>query len=455
MANAELNTENSVPGRPPDAAEEALLETMRPITEAAIERSVCRDASILGGSLHPIIGPAIRQAISHAFLRMIQSVNTAVENSLSAKSIKWRAEAWRTGKSFAEIVAVRTLLFRVEQSFLIEKKGGILLHHASQNPSAAENADLISSMLSAVKEFVQDSFKTETGSGLGTITVGDTNLWIENGPQAVLALIVRGNPPESLRERMADAMTTLERAHLGPLDRFDGDTAPFESCAPILEGLLLQEKREEEAKKKISIWPYLLGLLVLIGLLAFRTIEGNLLHNRELEYLAWLRIQPGVVVGSVQHEGKQLLIEALYDPLRPVSPEQAFRFELDPANITIRWKPYVSLDPVVALLRSKEKALALSSEFEKLVGATDTHPVRLAAAFQNASAAASDAKLKIDVRVDNTFPTGSAIFSRLAQAGIPMTVVSSTDETPPNGLPIISVNLLPSQYGLSQPTHNQ
>ncbi len=447
---AESTQEHSAGDRKPDPKEVALIDAMRPITEAAIERSVERDPSILGGSLHPIIGPAIRQAISNAFLRMIQSLNMAVENSLSAKSLKWRAEAWRTGKSFAEVVAIRTLLFRVEQAFLIEKKGGMLLNHASVNPSQKENADVISSMLSAVKDFVQDSFKSDKGSGLGTITVGETSLWIENGPQAALALMVRGNPPETLRERMADAMTTLEKVHLGVLEQFDGDTARFENCSPVLEALLLEEKLEPQTKekKKIAVWPYALAGALLLGFLIFSTVKARRLHHRENAYIDWLREQTGVMLVSVQRPEGKLQIEALYDPLMPVSAEEAKRFELDPEGITIFWKPYVSLDPEVVAMRAEAKTRSLVSEFEKLAALPDVHPVRLGAAFQNMELAARDSRQRPTVRVETNAPGGAEIAHRLESAGVPATAVTSSIDKPNRNGQFISVDLQPQSSGM-------
>ncbi len=96
-----------------------LGEVMVSTVENAIEVSVKQDHNVLADALFPVIGPATRKAISTALEEMMQSMNQTLEHSLSPQSFKWRLEAQRTGKSFAEIVLLRTLVYRVEQIFLI------------------------------------------------------------------------------------------------------------------------------------------------------------------------------------------------------------------------------------------------------------------------------------------------------------------------------------------------
>src|SRR4028118_1516410 len=106
-----------------------LGEAMVPTVEEAIQASVKQDLNILADALFPVIGPATRKAISTALQAMSQSFNQAIEHSLSPQSFKWRLEARQTGKSFAEVVLLRTLLYRVEEVFLIHKQTGLVLQH--------------------------------------------------------------------------------------------------------------------------------------------------------------------------------------------------------------------------------------------------------------------------------------------------------------------------------------
>jgi len=76
------------------------------------------------------MGPAIRRAIGEALSRLIQSLDRALDHSLTWRGLGWRLEAARTGRSFAEVVLAHTLVFRVEQVFLIHRRTGLLLLRA-------------------------------------------------------------------------------------------------------------------------------------------------------------------------------------------------------------------------------------------------------------------------------------------------------------------------------------
>ncbi|NJM53355.1 MAG: hypothetical protein HC846_08145 [Blastocatellia bacterium] len=55
---------------------------------------------------------------------MVQSLNQSLEHSISPKGLRWRIEAWQTGKSFAEVVMLNSLIYRVEEVFLIHRETG-------------------------------------------------------------------------------------------------------------------------------------------------------------------------------------------------------------------------------------------------------------------------------------------------------------------------------------------
>jgi OOP family OmpA-OmpF porin len=75
------------------------------------------------------MGPAIRKSISETMQQMLENLNQLLEESLSPKSLRWRFDAWRTGRSYSELVLLNTLEFSVEQVFLIHRKTSLLIHH--------------------------------------------------------------------------------------------------------------------------------------------------------------------------------------------------------------------------------------------------------------------------------------------------------------------------------------
>lgn len=211
-----------------------LSEAIVPTIEDAIQYSVKKDLNILSETIFPLIGPATRKAVSAALDQMVESLNQTLEHSLSPQSLKWRLEAQRTGKSFAEIVLLRTMVYRVEQVFLIHKKTGLLLQHILAPQVAAQDPDLVSAMLTAIRDFVKDSFSVQKNESLQSLRFGELTIWIEEGPQAILAGIIRGKARQELKLVFQEA---IERIHLKlnkEFAEFQGETEPFSASKPYL-----------------------------------------------------------------------------------------------------------------------------------------------------------------------------------------------------------------------------
>jgi hypothetical protein len=94
--------------------------------EEALHTSVRKNPGVLLDILFPLIGPAIRKAIASALRSMIDSLNHSLDVSISLRGVKWRLEALRTGRPFAEVVLLHMLRYRVEQVFLIYRESGVL-----------------------------------------------------------------------------------------------------------------------------------------------------------------------------------------------------------------------------------------------------------------------------------------------------------------------------------------
>ncbi|MGB3766362.1 MAG: hypothetical protein WA947_07375, partial [Phormidesmis sp.] len=205
--------------------ENELTRALMPTIEKAIKESVRLDEKILAEVMFPIIGPATRKSIGAAIDGLLQSLNQTLEYSVSAKSLGWRWEAFKTGKTFAEVVMLRTLVFQVEQVLLIHKETGLLLLQRVNESVKSQNPDLVSAMLTAITDFVQDSFSVEAGDSLEALALGDLNIWIEEGPHAVLACVVRGRAPAGLRTLLRGSQEKIQRLFGEPLENFAGDPA--------------------------------------------------------------------------------------------------------------------------------------------------------------------------------------------------------------------------------------
>lgn len=329
-----------------------VTEALLPTVEEAIDISVRKNPQTLIDALFPVMGPAIRKAITEALSSMTQAMNKTLEHSLSPQGLKWRLEAWRTGRSFAEVVMLHTLLFRVEQVFLIHKETGLMLQHVVAGESGVQDADMVSGMLTAIQDFVQDSFGTEEGGALDTLQVGELGVWIERGPRAVLAAVIRGNAPQELRSMLQQSLEQIHNEFVIEFVAFEGDAAPFEGSRKYLEACLKsQYERRDKVKKLITpIRVVAAMLLILILVSGFFYLRSRWRWNN---YLARVKSEPGLVITNAERQWGNYSISGLRDPMASDPQVLLTEAKLDPNNVESHWEPYHSLTPQFVLRRAQ------------------------------------------------------------------------------------------------------
>jgi outer membrane protein OmpA-like peptidoglycan-associated protein len=332
-------------------ADPELTHALAPSIEEAVTESVRRDPTPLADALFPVMGPAIRKAIGHALATMMESLNRTVEHSLSWRAAQWRWTAFKTGKPFAEIVLLNTLQYRVEQVFLVHSETGLLLQHVSADADAAQDADQISAMLTAIRDFVRDSFRTGAGDTLDALRVGELTVIVEPGPHAFLAGVVRGTPPRDLQLVFEDALERVHRQAGRELQNFTGDSAPFARVRHQLELCLVSQFREHGPKSYARL---AIGAAVVLAAIAVWGGLGLRERQRWNAYLDRLRDEPGIVVTSSGRRAGRYYVAGLRDSLAvdPATLVAASNLSID--AIDARWEPYQSLAPKFVTARARD-----------------------------------------------------------------------------------------------------
>ena len=336
------------------AKDQQLTKALTPTVEAALSASVKKDPRPLVDAITPVIGPAIRKAIAQAFSELTQSINQAMERSFSKEGLLWRVEAWQTGKPFSEVVLSHTLLYRVEQVFLIHRKTGLLLQHVVGSTKTVQDADMVSSMLTAIRDFVQDSFGTQSEEFLDNFQVGELTVLVEQGPQALLAALIRGTAPKDLRVVFQETIEQIHLAHAQALDEFDGDATPLEQTRPYLEDCLRSQTSfppGRQKEKKISPLLSVVGVVAAL-LLVWMTLSVRNRWRWEA-YLDRLKAEPGLVVVSTGKEDGKYIIRGLRDPLAADPIAVLRETPISPEQVVAQWEPYQSLTPAFVLVRAK------------------------------------------------------------------------------------------------------
>lgn len=322
-----------------------LAKSIMGVTEDAITLSVRTDPQTLSTALFPIIGSAIRKAVNKLLSETMVRMNAGLENTFSLRRMAWRFQAWRSGVSYMEILLRNTLVFQVEHVFLIHRRTGILLHDCSRAGTQLADKDMVASMLTAVQDYIRDSLRLRRKSdGMHTLTAGEYSFVVEDGPLAIIALIVRGTLDPSLRETAQDALETIHLRMTGPLSSFSGDTTGFAEAETYLRPCLTGRKRDDG--KKVPIYSIVL-ISVLLAAAAF-FLGRSVLERRERElFIERLRAAPGVVVTGVTRGWGKTVVHILRDQ----DMEDPFPGEDPPGGLSIQSREYLSLEPEFVLRR--------------------------------------------------------------------------------------------------------
>lgn len=320
---------------------EALSEAMVPTVEEIVRLSIKNDINKFADALFPVIGPAIRKSIRETIRQMLQSLNQTLEQGLSWQGVRWRLESFRTGIPFAQIALLHGLVYRVEQVFLIHRDTGLLLCHLGQDDVQNQNPDLVSAMLSAINDFVGDSFEVEAEHSLNSIEVGDISIWLEVGPNSILAVAIRGEAPNQLRITLQQTLERVQDELGDALTDFKGETDEFEQRQDILRDCLQAQYRDR--RKGLSVRTLIFVMLLLLGLVFW--LGHSFYRAQQFDrYVDSLASEPGYLVTSSFTEDAVFVIEGLRDPLSRPPGALLSNSALEPGKISHRFKPYQSLD---------------------------------------------------------------------------------------------------------------
>lgn len=334
-----------------------LARALAPAVESAIGESVRRNPREIASAIFPVLGPAIRKAIAETLAGLVASINSTIEHSLSPRGLRWRLEAWRTGVPYAQIVLKHALVYRVEQVFLIHAETGLLLSHVWAPDLPASDPDLISGMLTAIRDFVADSFAPERDAGgLRQFSVGELTVMVEQGPRAMIAAVVRGQAPETLLAKLQDTLETIHLQFAAALADFDGDTAPLAGTRPLLEECLAtvvatgRGRGRERAGRRVAWLPWAVAALLVIlvlGGMAWRS------HRRWTGAVARLRAEPGIVLVRAEQDGGRWKFGGLRDPGAADPSALLTAAGVDTARVDQQWERYLSLQPQLVLARTR------------------------------------------------------------------------------------------------------
>jgi hypothetical protein len=129
----------------------------------------------------------------------------------------------------------------IDDVFLLYRKDGVLIKHDTRRLRPDIDTDILSGMLTAVQQFVKDSFRGDEGEELNEMTVGQMHILIGRGKWLILAATITGGDVESMTSQIQKCIGDMEDHNWDRLEEWDGDMDLAKALGPYLKKLIRGE----------------------------------------------------------------------------------------------------------------------------------------------------------------------------------------------------------------------
>ena len=136
--------------------------------------------------------------------------------------------------------------------FLVYRDGR-LIHHSKGTQESTVDDMVLSSMLTAIQNFVKDSFRFQDEENIGRLEIGELKIIIEHWRLIYLAAIFRGKEPPSLKDRMREANIAIYDQFYDKLKNWNGDIESLAAVREYVEKLReIPEDDEDDDRDQLS-----------------------------------------------------------------------------------------------------------------------------------------------------------------------------------------------------------
>ena len=252
-----------------------MAEVLGPVMGEAVRVQIRDSRETMIDALYPIIGSTVQKFISQFASELQRNIDVRLKSAFGPQGILRALLARLRGVSAAKLALRDALPFHIQELFLIQHGSGMLLAHSHPGSSEVVDSDLVSAMLTAIRDFGRDAFSK--GQELDEVQYGDQRIIIESSKVFYLAIVIEGVEPEGFRGRLHQFVADLH-AHFGnALRDYDGDPENLPNLQPWLAKLVLEAgaaaKEETPKKRTVRQRLFLLGgvaaFILLVSLACF------------------------------------------------------------------------------------------------------------------------------------------------------------------------------------------
>lgn len=122
---------------------------------------------------------------------------------------------------------------RIVEVFLVHRSGTLIAHGIVEEEMDVDE-DVFSGMLTAIQDFIRDSFKNVKNAAIKKIDFEDRKILIENGDKVFLAVVYNGTETKRNIRPLKDVIEEIEDKYVEPLTDWSGHTDELRGIEEIL-----------------------------------------------------------------------------------------------------------------------------------------------------------------------------------------------------------------------------
>lgn len=248
---------NAAVGQMLRESRDEMSAAIAPLLGPAIKTQITTAREDIIDALYPVIGSTITKSISEAVRGLVETIDQNVKRTFSFAGLKRKVKAKATGMSEGALALRESLPFSVTEIFLIHSETGLLISHISATNKLADgqmsseeasqgDRELVSGMLTAIRDFVKESFREQTGvteySQLNQIQYGGLTILIEPSRYAYLAVVFAGVAPTNFPARIREILGWIHGGYTRQLRAFGetGDPSQLVKVRDLLYNLVIK-----------------------------------------------------------------------------------------------------------------------------------------------------------------------------------------------------------------------
>jgi hypothetical protein len=202
----------------------------------AIAKGIADNKETMIDALYPIMGGMISKYVTQAIKEMMETINKKIESGLSVENYKRKVKAKFSGVSETEILLEESSSSVISSIFVIHKESSLLIAEAHLEDKEIDDAHMVASMASAIKNFINDWIKNnESHNEVQILSYGNATLYIESAGSVYIVAFLDAEPDYEQRSQINTFFVKIVKEYATFFQKFDGDDSADEIVTLSME----------------------------------------------------------------------------------------------------------------------------------------------------------------------------------------------------------------------------